>query len=627
MATASIIFDLIGRDRASDPINRVGDSADRSGGKMQKFGKMAKLAALGLAAGAGAAAIGLFKLTQGAAEDAAGQARLAKALRNATGATKAQVAGVEDWISKQGVALGVADDQLRPALEKLAIATGDVGKAQKLASLAMDVSAGTGMSLEAVSKALAKAQNGQVAGLSKLGIKTKDAEGKVISFREAQKRLADAHGGQAATKANTFQGKMDRLKLILSETGETIGAKVLPFVTKMADWFLKKGLPALSQFGGYLSKNLGPVIANLGDWFRSKALPALRQFGDYIGKNLPPLITKIKPVITDAVNTVKSVLGSLKSIFSSVLGFLSALWKKFGGTITQFLRTSLQNTITILRGAFTIIRGVFQTVAALLKGDWRGVWNGIKTILRGAVTVLKGLVRELWNRVKTVFKLGGMALKSIAKGAWNGVKALFVAGVNAQVNLIRSLPGKIIALAGRMLQAGKTIGSKIFEGLKKGISGVASVVGDISSAVMNKLKDLINGVIGKINSGIPDKLGKGPLSINLPDNPIPKLARGGPVKKGQPYIVGDRGPRHAWELFVPEEDGHVQARVPSAVGGRAMATPSVRAGGSAGGGDVHIHIHTGQAVATRADIGRAVAEGLRAYRRQSGNNLAGMGLT
>lgn len=574
MATASIIFDLIGRDRASDPINRVGNSADRSGGKMQKFGKMAKLAALGLAAGAGAAAVGLFKLTQGAAEDAAGQARLAKALQNATGATKAQVAGVEDWISKQGTALGVADDQLRPALEKLAIATGDVGKAQKLASLAMDVSAGTGMSLEAVSKTLAKAQNGQVAGLSKLGIKTKGAEGNTISFREATRRLADVHNGQAATAADTFQGKMGRLKLILGETGESIGAKVLPFVTKMADWFLKKGLPALSTFGGYLTKTLGPVMSRLGAWFKSDALPALQVFGDYVGKNLPGLIARIKPVIIDAVNTVKSVLVSLKSIFSSVLGALSALWQRFGGTITEFLRASFQNTITILRGAFTVIRGIFQTVAALLKGDWKGVWNGIKTILRGAATILKGLVRELWNRIRTTFKLGGQALKSIAKAAWNGVRSLFVAGINAQVNLIRGLPGKIAALGPRMATAGKNLLQSFLNGMKN----ASGFIGGIASNVWTAVRGLLNGGIDRINSALEFTIkGPGPLPdvhVNPPN--IPHLARGGPVKKGQPYIVGDRGPRHAWELFVPDQDGQVQARVPSAGGGRAMV------GGSGG---------------------------------------------
>lgn len=568
MAVASIIFDLIGRDRASDPINRVGNSADNAGGKMAKFGKVAKVAAVGLAAGAGAAAVGLFKLTQGAAEDAAGQARLAKALQNATGATKAQVSSVEDWISKQGVALGVADDQLRPALEKLAVATGDVGKAQKLASLAMDISAGTGMSLEMVSKALAKAQNGQVAGLTRLGISTEDAEGKAISFREAQKRLADAHGGQAATKANTFQGKMDRLKLILAETGETIGAKVLPFVTKMADWFLKKGLPALSQFGGYLSKNLGPVISNLGDWFRSTALPALRQFGDYVGKNLPGLIAKVKPVITDAVNTVKSVLGSLKSIFSSVLGVLSALWKRFGGTITEFLRTSFANTITILRGAFTVIRGIFQTVAALLKGDWKGVWNGIKTILRGAATVLKGVVREMWNRIKTVFKLGGQAIKGLAKAAWNGVRALVVAGINAQVNLIRGLPGRIAALGPRMA----TVGKGLLQSFLNGMKNAGGFIAGIASNVWEAVRKLLNGGIDKINSALEFTIkGPGPLPdvhVNPPN--IPHLAKGGIVNRPTLALIGEAGP----EAVVPLRGRNA----PQVVGG---------------GGNVYVTIQTG----------------------------------
>lgn len=32
---------------------------------------------------------------------------------------------------------------------------------------------------------------------------------------------------------------------------------------------------------------------------------------------------------------------------------------------------------------------------------------------------------------------------------------------------------------------------------------------------------------------------------------------GGPVNAGQPYIVGDKGPRQYWEVFVPEQSGHI----------------------------------------------------------------------
>lgn len=589
MAVASIIFDLIGRDRASDPINRVGNSAEKSGGKLAKFGKLAKMAAVGLAAGVGAAAVGLFKLTQGAAEDAAGQARLARALQNTTGATRRQIAGVEDWISKQGVALGVADDQLRPALEKLALATGDVGKAQKLASLAMDVSAGTGMSLEAVSKALAKAQNGQVAGLSKLGIKTKDAEGKVISFREATRRLATAHKGQAATAANTFQGKMERLKLILAETGESIGAKVLPYVTKMADWFLRKGLPALEQFGGYLSTVL------------------------------PPIFSKVKAVVSAVTGAlhgdVSKNVGGIKEIFRNAVSIVQTIWRTFGSTIVSYLRASFENARIILQGAFTVIRGIFQTVSALLKGDWKGVWDGVKTILRGAVTLIKGLVRQMWNVIKTVFRIGGTLIKNMVRTTMSGTVALFRAGSQKIVEGIRALPGRLIAVAGTMLNAGKTLGGKLIQGLKRGITGIPAVVGSIATAAFDKLKGLINSAIDTINSHIPNSLGKGPISIDLPDNPIPRLARGGPVKKGHPYIVGDRGPRHAWELFVPNEDGRVHARVPNADRSPVRARGGTRGGGVTIINKVVIQAGVGDPVAIAKQVERVLVVGQRSLGR------------
>ncbi|NHA02042.1 hypothetical protein G5V59_27005 [Nocardioides sp. W3-2-3] len=56
-----------------------------------------------------------------------------------------------------------------------------------------------------------------------------------------------------------------------------------------------------------------------------------------------------------------------------------------------------------------------------------------------------------------------------------------------------------------------------------------------------------------MNDAIPNSIGKGPVSIDLPDNPIPRLARGGPVEAGESYIVGDRGPRHAWEPLHPDD--------------------------------------------------------------------------
>ena len=220
-----------------------------------KFAKFAKAAAVGVAAVAVTAGAGLLKLAKGAAEDEKAQAVLAKTLKNTAGATDAQVAAIERYISKTGAATGVTDDEMRPALANLVRATKDVGKAQSLMGLAMDVSAGTGKDLGAVTMALAKAQNGSVGGLAKLGIATKDAAGKTKSFEQIQKDLAATFKGQSAAAADTTAGKWARLKLIWSEAGESIGSKLLPVIGKLSTWLLEVGVPAIQRFGEYLDDN------------------------------------------------------------------------------------------------------------------------------------------------------------------------------------------------------------------------------------------------------------------------------------------------------------------------------------------------------------------------------------
>jgi len=61
---------------------------------------------------------------------------------------------VEAQILKTSLLTGKTDDELRPSFERLVRSTKDVEEAQKLQALALDISAGSGKSLEAVSNAL-----------------------------------------------------------------------------------------------------------------------------------------------------------------------------------------------------------------------------------------------------------------------------------------------------------------------------------------------------------------------------------------------------------------------------------------------------------------------------------------
>lgn len=214
-------------------------------GKKAQFAiKKAAVPAAAALAGVGAA---LFDATKGAIEDAAAQNLLANNLRKTTNATDAQISATEDWIEEQGKLLGVADDQLRPALSKLAKATGSVTEAQKLATQAMDISAATGKPLEAVVTALEKAYGGNMTALAKLAPEYRQLIKDGASFEEVMKKIGETTGGAASEAANTAAGRFKRMQLALDETKESVGAALLPAV--------EAALPVLQKFAEWAQDN------------------------------------------------------------------------------------------------------------------------------------------------------------------------------------------------------------------------------------------------------------------------------------------------------------------------------------------------------------------------------------
>lgn len=96
-----------------DGLKKAETSTQSFGDKATEFGKKAAVAF----AVAGAAALAFAgDAVKAAAQDQAAQEKLAETIRATTSATANQVRGVEDYITKTSIAVGVADDELRPAL-------------------------------------------------------------------------------------------------------------------------------------------------------------------------------------------------------------------------------------------------------------------------------------------------------------------------------------------------------------------------------------------------------------------------------------------------------------------------------------------------------------------------------
>ena len=133
-------------------------------------------------------------------------------------------AGVEEFIANLESATGVADEQLRPALGLLLQATGDVDEAQRRLSQAMDLSIGTGNSLDGVVRALARSLATGTAGtLSRYGIMIDQNTLKTEGFGVALDQAATKFSGIADQEAKTLEGQLRILQTELGNLQEAFG--------------------------------------------------------------------------------------------------------------------------------------------------------------------------------------------------------------------------------------------------------------------------------------------------------------------------------------------------------------------------------------------------------------------
>ena len=218
---------------------------DDIGERAKEFAK--KAAAAFAVAGA---AIGAFAVSavKAAAEDETAQRRLAETIEATTGATAKQIAGVEQYIKQTSIAVGVTDDNLRPAFTRLVRSTQDVEEAQKLLNLALDLSAATGKPLETISNALGRAYDGNTAALGKLGLGLDADIIKSKDFDAIFQQLTGTFGNFAEKESETTAKQLERVKIALDEAKESIGAALLPVVQELTAWILDNFIPALEAF-------------------------------------------------------------------------------------------------------------------------------------------------------------------------------------------------------------------------------------------------------------------------------------------------------------------------------------------------------------------------------------------
>lgn len=431
---------------------KLGDSnkeVETFGSKVSDFGKKAGLAFA--AAGAAAAAYAGKLLIDGvkaAVEDEAAQAKLAGTLERVAGASDKTVAAVEKYITQTSLAVGVTDDKLRPALDRLVRSTGDVDKAQTALNVALNISAATGKSLETVTTAVGKALDGNATALGRVtgGFEASELKGK--SLADLMPILNERFGGAAQEQAETFAGKMDRLSIAFDEAKETAGSFILDAITPLITKFVDEGIPAITQFGDQVGERLGPIITKVGGFIKDDFLPAFRAFYGFLNETLIPFVRDVFSGVFSGLssifNKVGKALSDNKDEFKAYFEVIKPIVKYLLDSVAPIFKTILPVAIGAVGSAISLIINAFGKLAGAVSDVVEGIKSIINLVKNNSVVKgISGLIDKAFGGGKAT---GGAVNSSQSYLVGERGPELFVPNTGGRIVANNSMGGQSIVI-------------------------------------------------------------------------------------------------------------------------------------------------------------------------------------
>lgn len=421
MATGAVVARILSQysDKGSKEAQR---DIQRLGKKIDAFGKKAtkSFAVAGIATAAYATKLAVDSV-KGAAADEKQQAALAVALRNTAGATDAAISANNAWLDSLELQVAIDNEQLIPALQQLVTATGDLTQGQNLLKLATDVSAASGKDLGQVSMALSKAVNGNFTALSKLGlpldanaIKTKDLSKLLVQLSRISK-------GQAAAAADTFSGRLEKLRLSINQVKDRLGIALMPGLIVLATYIQDNIVPQLEYFiylNQYkISKALENTVKNIQE--TAHAFGNIYSVIEQVNNILPFGIggyIQIGAVAFAAAKGLGTLNFAYKAVKSTTLKSMIAN-KMLAADVEKNVRawTKLDPAVRAAGNVLYAIKDAFSIVTASIKASTTGIFAastgmGIfarataaaNVALLGFVATLKGIGIFLAKYVKQI---------------------------------------------------------------------------------------------------------------------------------------------------------------------------------------------------------------------------------
>ena len=548
----------------SQMTGEVDKATSTAGSKMDSFAKNAAIALGGAFVVDKVVDFGKASV-DAAAADAEAQASLAQALKTTTGATDAQIAASETYISNLSKQTALADDDLRPALATLARGFGDTEEAQKALAVATDISAGTGKDLGTVTEAMMKAAQGNTGALKKMGIATEDASGNALSLDEIMANAAKTFEGQAAVAAESTAGQMRSAEIAMGELQETIGTALLPMVAKLATIFTDTLLPAIESVFGWIMNNKDVVVAALIaigvvllPMFVSWAAGAAAAAAATIAAAAPFILigAAIAAVAYLIIHNWDTIVAATKAAWDAITAAVRFVW--------DWIKDNWPLLLAIITGpigiAVKIVVDNWDTIknAVMAAFNWvRDNWPLLLAIITGPIGTAVLLVVRNWDTIKGAAE----AVWNWLNGTWQSLTGIITAPISTAAGIISGLWQSIKDAATGAYNWVRDKFNAMGDAIENVIGGIRTAVSNIVNAIKNPINAVIrawNGLEFRIPSfslpsvhvpGTDINFGGGTYggqTIGFPN--LPTLAAGGVLTSPTLFIGGEAGT----EIVSPE---------------------------------------------------------------------------
>lgn len=244
------------------------------------------------------------------------------------------------------------------------------------------------------------------------------------------------------------------------------------------------------------------VIDTVVSWLTDTAWPAIKTAIAAIGDVFNQLVGWVRDNWAEIQATIDAAINIVKGIISAAVTAILFLWDHFGATLITGLQNAWEMIKGVVEAAVNIVRGIIQTVTSLIRGDWSGVWEGIKDIFSGIWDAMKAIVQGALDGIKLVLSLAWDAIKIAISAAWDGIKAV----TSTAWDLIKS------AIMTPINAAASAV-SSVWDGIKSFVQTVITWISDkvdwvvrkVNSALqaLNSLNPFSASVGGSFNAKIP----------------------------------------------------------------------------------------------------------------------------